>query len=44
MLRLHLLGEKSFWLDEGCSYWYATLPWPRFWNLMWLREANMVFY
>jgi mannosyltransferase len=44
VLRLHLLGEKSFWLDEGCSYWYATLPWPRFWNLMWLREANMVFY
>ena len=45
-LRLHLLGEKNFWLDEGISIWLATLPWSRFVRVVWVPELhfNMVLY
>jgi mannosyltransferase len=43
-LRIHLLTAKSFWLDEGFSVMIARLGWSDFWQLLWLREANMALY
>jgi len=43
-LGLHLLGLKSFWLDEGVSASVAQLPWSDFFKLLWRREANMGLY
>lgn len=43
-LRFYLLGDKSFWLDEGNSWVIAQLPAGAFWRRLWSQEFNMVAY
>jgi hypothetical protein len=43
-LRFHLLGVKSFWMDEGFSLGIARLSWLDFYRIFWHREANMALY
>jgi mannosyltransferase len=43
-LRIHLLGLRSYWVDEAISVNLARLPFRAFlWNL-WNYEGNMAFY
>lgn len=44
LLRLHMLGAKSLWLDEAFSVLVARMPWPTFLRSAWWGEANMVLY
>src|SRR5262245_50497066 len=44
LLRLHALGAKSIWLDEGISVAIARVPWSQFFRVLWQREANMTLY
>jgi len=44
VIRLHLLGRKSLWLDEAASVTFARLPWMKFWRVLWEYEGNMAFY
>jgi mannosyltransferase len=44
VLRFHLLGVKSLWLDEVTTVGYAQMPWPEFLRTMWWGNGNMVFY
>jgi mannosyltransferase len=43
-LRLHALGAKSFWTDEGVSAAFIRLDWYNFARILWRREANMALY
>jgi mannosyltransferase len=43
-LRLHALGAKSFWMDEGVTAAYMRLDWYNLARLLWRREANMTLY
>jgi 4-amino-4-deoxy-L-arabinose transferase-like glycosyltransferase len=43
-LRLHALGAKSFWMDEGVTAACLRLDWYNFLRLLWRREANMALY
>lgn len=38
------LGEKSLWLDELFSIAFVREPWPVFFRILELRDANMSFY
>lgn len=44
VLRLHLLGAKSLWLDEAFSVSVARMPLPAFLRTAWWGEANMMLY
>jgi mannosyltransferase len=44
VLRLILLGRKSFWLDEIASVVVARLAGPSFWSMLWHAEGNMALY
>jgi mannosyltransferase len=44
LLRLHMLGAKSLWLDEAFSVLVARMAWPAFLRSAWWGEANMVPY
>lgn len=43
-LRLHLLEERTFWIDEAASWQFARLSCVNFWKVMWQFEGNGVFY
>ncbi len=43
-LRLHQLSAKSFWIDEGSSVSFATMPWRLFLRTLWNYEGNMSLY
>lgn len=43
-LRVLHLSSKSLWLDEISSMSFAALDWKNFWQLLWVREGNMVLY
>lgn len=43
-LRLHMLGVRSLWVDEGMSVEIARLPWFDFFGVLWRREGNMSLY
>jgi 4-amino-4-deoxy-L-arabinose transferase-like glycosyltransferase len=43
-LRLHALGAKSFWMDEGVTAACMRLDWYNLLRLLWRREANMALY
>jgi mannosyltransferase len=43
-LRLHMIGARSFWLDEGISVAIARLSWSDFFGILWRREGNMSLY
>jgi mannosyltransferase len=42
--RLHQIGAKGFWMDEGITTAYMRLDWYNLARLLWRREANMSFY
>jgi hypothetical protein len=42
--RLHQIGAKGFWMDEGITTAYMRLDWYNLVRLLWRREANMSFY
>jgi mannosyltransferase len=44
VLRFHMLGVRSLWLDEASSVTFARLPLRDFLRTMWYGEANMSFY
>jgi mannosyltransferase len=44
IVRFHMLGVKSLWLDEASSVTFARLPLRDFLRTMWYGEANMSFY
>jgi mannosyltransferase len=44
VLRFHLLGFKSLWLDEVTTVGFAQMPWRDYLRTMWWGDANMVFY
>lgn len=44
LLRLHLLGLKCFWVDEGVSGDLAIVPWRVFAHRLWVWEGNMSLY
>jgi mannosyltransferase len=39
-----LLGDKSFWLDEGYSFAYAQSDWSGLWKVISTSQANMSLY
>jgi len=43
-LRLHQLSVKSFWIDEGASVSFATMPWRPFLKTLWNYQGNMTLY
>jgi mannosyltransferase len=43
-LRLHVIGARSFWVDEGISVAIARLSWSDFFGILWRREGNMSLY
>ncbi len=43
-LRLHQLSAKSFWIDEGASVSFATMPWRPFLHTLWNYQGNMTLY
>ena len=43
-LRLLHLGDKSLWVDECASVFFAQQHWADFWRTMWHSEANMLSY
>ncbi|MGA9797712.1 MAG: glycosyltransferase family 39 protein [Terriglobales bacterium] len=43
-LRLHQLSAKSFWIDEGASFSFATMPWRPFLLTLWSYQGNMTLY
>jgi mannosyltransferase len=43
-LRLHTLGTRSLWLDEGVSAAITRLSWSDFRTLLEWREGNMALY
>jgi mannosyltransferase len=43
-LRLHAIGDKSFWTDEGVSAAFTRLDWYNFGRILWRREGNMTLY
>ncbi|MDQ3985417.1 MAG: glycosyltransferase family 39 protein [Actinomycetota bacterium] len=43
-LQLFLIGDKSFWLDEGASFSFSRLPVGDLWDLAAGRQANMSLY
>lgn len=43
-LRLHQLSIKSFWIDEGASVSFATMPWRPFLKTLWNYQGNMTLY
>jgi len=43
-LRLHMIGARSFWVDEGISVAIARLSWSDFFGILWRREGNMSLY
>src|SRR5271163_3508490 len=44
VLRFHLLGVKSLWLDEVTTVGFAQMPWLEYLRTMWWGDANMIFY
>lgn len=44
VLRLVLLGHKSFWIDEIASVAIARRATPVFWRFLWHDEGNMAGY
>jgi mannosyltransferase len=44
VLRLHMIGARSFWVDEGISVAIARLSWSDFFGILWRREGNMSLY
>ena len=43
-LRLHGIGDKSFWTDEGISAAFTRLGWFDLLRVLWRREGNMALY
>jgi mannosyltransferase len=43
-LRLHQLSAKSFWIDEGASVSFATIPLRPFLYTLWSYQGNMALY
>jgi mannosyltransferase len=43
-LRLHQLSAKSFWIDEGASVSFATMPLRPFLHTLWSYQGNMTLY
>ena len=43
-LRLHGIGDKSFWTDEGISAAFTSLGWYDLLRILWRREGNMALY
>ena len=43
-LRLHQLSVKSFWIDEGASVSFATMPSASFLKTLWNYQGNMTLY
>jgi len=43
-VRLHALGARCFWLDEGITAGYMRLGWYGTTRLLWRREGNMSLY
>jgi uncharacterized membrane protein len=44
VLRLHLLGTRSLWIDEAASVNFANLAWSPFLRLLWGSQGNMTLY
>jgi mannosyltransferase len=44
LLRFHLVGQKSVWVDEGVSIELARLGWYDFMRIVWRHEGNMLLY
>jgi mannosyltransferase len=44
LLRLVLVGHKSFWIDEIASVAIARRTTPVFWHFLWHDEGNMAAY
>lgn len=44
LIRLYLLGESTFWLDETISWLWARSDFSEFLKVVWERDPNMVLY
>jgi mannosyltransferase len=44
MLRVHLLGAPSLWVDEAASVTFASLPFKAFLKTLWHTQGNMTLY
>ena len=44
ILRFHMLGTRSLWVDEGVSVAIARFSWLDFFGILWRREGNMSLY
>ena len=44
VLRFHLLGAHSLWIDEAASVRFATLAWKPFLRTLWTYQGNMTLY
>ena len=44
ILRFHLLGAHSLWIDEAASVRFATMPWRLFLHTLWSYQGNMTLY
>ena len=42
--RVHLLEERSLYVDEAASVMFARLPWSDFGRALWGFEGNMALY
>jgi predicted membrane-bound mannosyltransferase len=43
-LRLHMIGARSFCVDEGISVAIGRLRWSDYFGILWRREGNMSLY
>jgi 4-amino-4-deoxy-L-arabinose transferase-like glycosyltransferase len=43
-LRLHMIGARSFSVDEGISVAITRLRWSDYFGILWRREGNMSLY
>lgn len=44
VLRLHLLGAQSLWIDEAASAYFVKLPLGSFLKTLWGYQGNMTLY
>ena len=42
--RVHLLEERSLYVDEAASVMFARLPWSDFGRALWGFEGNIALY